>query len=269
MTVLSGAAPREPARVHPAFIQERKNTFLEMRMKRADLARSRSRSAPPFDRRTASRTVDWSANSSTEKGRPGRYVRSWMDAVVPPDSVAVYQTYLATAPSKPSGITLMWHGVSREWEDAQFLEMIDGFALDGVEFAYLPLNFWLRNQDAAKKPKKGTAWRLKNKGYGFVHLSNTEKEAEFSHKVAMLSMQLGRVMYTTRATTQGVTNQLMQTIHVSKARSAFRGMVHVRIKDELKSVSRFSLWQLHQKAIHRGTARECEPQGEELGDETD
>jgi hypothetical protein len=94
-------------------------------------------------------------------------------------------------------------------------------------------------------------------------------------------MQLGRVMYTTRATTQGVTNQLMQTIHVSKARSAFRGMVHVRVKGELKSVSRFSLWQLHQKAMHRGLTTNgvgmAMPnlidghlnQGDELGDETE
>ena len=85
-------------------------------------------------------------------------------------------------------------------------------------------------------------------------------------------MQLGRVMYTTRATTQGVTNQLMQTIHVTKARSALRGMVHVRINGELKSISRFSLWQLHQKAMHRvqfgGSVRQLELQAEELGDET-
>ena len=82
-------------------------------------------------------------------------------------------------------------------------------------------------------------------------------------------MQLGRVMYTTRATTQGVTNQLMQTIHVAKARSALRGVVYVRINGELKSISRFSLWQLHQKAMHRGSVRQLELQAEELGDETE
>ena len=67
----------------------------------------------------------------------------------------------------------------------------------------------------------------------------------------------------------------MQTIHVTKARSALRGMVHVRINGELKSVSRFSLWQLHQKAMHwglvkqlEGSVRQLELQAEELGDET-
>jgi hypothetical protein len=196
-------------------------------------------------------------------------------AVVPTDSIAVYQKYIASEQwGKPSGLTLMWHGVSREWEDSQFLEMMDGFALrNEVEFVYLPLNFWLRTQDSTRKTKKGSARdvRLKNKGYGFVHISDAEKEAEFSHKVASLSMELGRVMYTTRATTQGVANQLMQTIMVSKARSAFRGMVHVRVNDELKSVSRFSLWQLHQQAVHKGldnVHRELEREGEELGDES-
>lgn len=257
--------------LHPAFYIQRKNTFMEVKMRMPEHdARSRSRSAPPFDPYTSSRNVECSSKLD-EKGRPGRYQRSWMDALVPAESVAAYQTYIAHPPEKPSGLTLMWHGVSREWEDTQFLEMIDGLASDVVDFVYLPLNFWLRNQDSMRKAKKGSMRdvRLKNKGYGFVHISNAEKEAEFSHKVATLAMQLGRVMYTTRATTQGVTNQLMQTIHVTKARSALRGMVHVRIKGEMKSISRFSLWQLHQKAMHRGLVRQLELQAEALDDEMD
>jgi hypothetical protein len=255
-------------RVHPAFSLERKNTFLEVKKKRTDHEPlSRSRSAPPFDLRTSSGTVDWNANSASEKGRPGRYQRSWMEAVVPAESVAVYQTYIANAPIKPSGLTLMWHGLNREMDDSEFLEMIDGFGLDEVEFVYLPLNFWLRGHDSTRRAKRDT--RMKNKGYGFVHISDARKEAEFSHKVAALSVQLRRVMSTSRATAQGVTDQLMQTMLISKARSAFRGMFHVRIKGALKSVTRFSLWQLHQKAIHRGLAKQCEPQGDESGDETD
>jgi hypothetical protein len=148
----------------------------------------------------------------------------------------------------------MLHGLNREWDDLQFLEMIAGFGLDEVDFVYLPLNFWLRNEgtDQEGKPtrRKARDARIKNKGYGFVHISDASKEADFSRKVAMLSIQFGRVMYTTWATTQGVTNQLMQTLLVLKPRSAARGMVHVRVNDELKSVSRFSLWDLHQKTVH-------------------
>ena len=55
-----------------------------------------------------------------------------------------------------------------------------------VDFVYLPLNFWLRDQDSMRNAKKLSmrGVRLKNKGYGFVHISNAEKEAEFSHMVA-------------------------------------------------------------------------------------
>jgi hypothetical protein len=217
--------------------------------------------------------VDWN-ETVDEKGRFD-HQRSWIAAVVPPECTAVYQTYIAK-PSKRTGLTLMWHGVSREWGDSQFLETIRSFGFDEIDFVYLPLNFWIRKQDNKGKRGDSREVRLKNKGYGFVHLSDASKEAEFSHKVATLSFQSGRVMYTTRATAQGVTNQLMQTIHVAKARSACRGMVHVRIEGELKSVSRLSLWQLHRKETHLGLAGQqsvCStlqsPRGEEQGDESD
>jgi hypothetical protein len=196
------------------------------------------------------------SNAVEKVGRPVRYQRSWVEAVVPADSVAVYQTYIANAPKENSGLTLMWHGVDPEWEDQQFLEMIDGFGLDAVDFVYLPLKFWIRNKDMdrTEKAKKGTLLRrppstastkLKNKSYGFVHISDANKEAEFARNVAMLSLKLGRVMHTTGASVQGVTQQLMQTLLLSKARSAARGMVYVRINGELKPVSRYSLWKIH------------------------
>ena len=120
--------------LHPAFYIQRKNTFMEVKMRKPEHdARSRSRSAPPFDSYTSSRNVECSSKMDG-KGRPGRYQRSWMDALVPAESVAAYQTYIAHPPEKPSGLTLMWHGVSREWEDTQFLEMIDGLASEAVDF---------------------------------------------------------------------------------------------------------------------------------------
>ena len=176
--------------LHPAFYIQRKNTFVEVKMRKPEHdARSRSRSAPPFDSYTSSRNVECSSKMD-EKVRLPRTssCTKWKDALVPAESVAAYQTYIAHPPEKPSGLTLMWHGVSREWEDTQFLEMIDGLASDLVDFVYLPLNFWLRNQDITRKAKKLSMRdvRLKNKGYGFVHISNAEKEAEFSHKVMVL-----------------------------------------------------------------------------------
>ena len=155
--------------------------------------------------------------------------------------------------------------------------MIDGLASDVVDFVYLPLNFWLRNQDTARKKGNTREARLKNKGYAFVHLSESKKEAEFAHKVATLATQIGRTMYLTRAAMQGVTNQLLQTISVPKARSALRGAVHVRVPDGLKSITRFSLWQVHQRKISLENGRigesakqpQLEPESEEELDDTD
>ena len=120
--------------LHPAFYIQRKNTFMEVKMRKPEHdARSRSRSAPPFDSYTSSRNVECSSKMG-EKGLFGRYQRSWKDALVPAESVAAYQTYIAHPPEKPSGLTLMLHGVSREWEDTQFLEMVDGLAPEAVDF---------------------------------------------------------------------------------------------------------------------------------------
>ena len=119
--------------------------------------------------------------------------------------------------------------------------------------------------------KKGSTRdvRLKNKGYAFVHLSESKKEAEFAHKVATLATQIGRTMYLTRAAMQGVTHQQLQTISVPKARSAFRGVIHVRVPDGLKTITRFSLWQLHQRKVYGESAKQPQPEPdseEELDD---
>jgi hypothetical protein len=201
-----------------------------------------------------------------------------MTAIPPADSVAVYQKYIANAPDDSSGLTVMWHGVNREMEDEQLLEMLDGFGfIPLLDFVYLPLNFWLRNKETLRKKGNTRDVRLKNKGYAFVHLSESKKEAEFAHKVATLATQIGRTMYLTRAAMQGVTNQLLQTISVPKARSALRGAVHVRVPDGLKSITRFSLWQVHQRKISLENCRigesakqpQLEPESEEELDDTD
>ena len=229
-------------------------------------ARSRSHSAPPLGSASAPADDLHVPNPGTR----GRYQHSWMTAIPPADSVAVYQKYIANAPDDSSGLTVMWHGVNREMEDEQLLEMLDGFGfLPLVDFVYLPLNFWLRNQDTARKKGNTREARLKNKGYAFVHLSESKKEAEFAHKVATLATQIGRTMYLTRAATQGVQSQLLQTIKVPKARSAFRGVIHVRVPDGLKTITRFSLWQLHQRKIYGESAKQPQPEPdseEELDD---
>ena len=97
-----------------------------------------------------------------------------------------------------------------------------------------------------------------------MHIADAEKEAEFQRKVEMLSVQFGRPMHASRADMQGVTNQLLHAIcDVTRARSVRRGTVTVRIEDELKSVSRSSLWQLHQ------TMMQCEHHGEYIDNQTD
>ena len=161
-----------------------------------------------------------------------------MDTDVSENAVVVYRTYIANAPSEQSGCTLMWHGLKREWEGEEFLLKIqDFFPLDEIDFVYLPLNFWHRKEELTKS-------RVKNKGYAFVHLNDAKKEAEFSDKVATLSQQLKRDMHTIRASAQGVTEQLRQTIQAPKGSQVAKGVVHLRIKDELKPVSRYDLWRL-------------------------
>ena len=136
--------------MHPGLgLESRvKNTFIEVCVKRVE---KRSRSAPPSSLRISTGTqaarlggIDQRKQSHSALTSPSVEGKACeLDMTHTAECAAVYRTYIATAPSKPSGRTLKLDGLSRDWVDAQFMAMVmDCFPLDEVDFVYLPLHFW-------------------------------------------------------------------------------------------------------------------------------
>jgi hypothetical protein len=143
----------------------------------------------------------------------------------------VHRTYIAN--SNNEGLTMMWHGIPRKWSGKRFQEVLSEFAdVCDVVYAYLPENYW---QKTKMQGGKGN-----NKGYAFVHLSSSRRECDFARTVASIAQQLAREMYTTHASSQGVSKNLQQMITVARTR-AVQGDIFVRVDGRLSTVPKLAL----------------------------
>jgi hypothetical protein len=129
------------------------------------------------------------------------------------------------------GCTVMWHGLPNksrvETELKVTLEDLD--ALKDIEYIYLPLNHW-------EKPRSSNA-KCRNKGYAFLHFSNSAAANAFQAKVAdpAFAGTMKKPTSTSLAAFQGISKNLREILSSQKKRT-YEGSVHLNMDGKLQAV---------------------------------
>jgi hypothetical protein len=167
--------------------------------------------------------VDASDTASTSSGEDSSVDGGSVSALT-----LLYTQYVMNDSNE--GCTVMWHGLpnkSRVETDLKVtLEALG--ALKDIEYVYLPLNHW-------EKPRSSKS-KCRNKGYAFLHFTNSAAASAFQAKVADPAFAgMKKPTSTSLAAFQGISKNLREILSSQKKRT-YEGSVHLNMDGNLRSV---------------------------------